>query len=259
MRASLNGPLSTRLSNAEVSFAHSEQLAKGRFRRATIFGTHGKDGTQTAVTDHQSHAPGGEPLEEDELRAVGRRIRALRKERGLSLKEMSEKAGLSTGFLSLFERGRSSITLTTLSNVARALDTDLAGLFAPARQDKRTETLPYVSRAREDGPGDRLPVIAAILSKDRGYKMLSPRASDLALEPILVEVQPNSGEYGPFTHEGEEFAFVLSGEMVYIVDGEQYRLGPGDSIHVRSTVRHAIRNDTEYPVRVLWVLTPRLF
>lgn len=194
------------------------------------------------------------------MRAVGRRIRALRKERGLSLKELSEKAGLSTSFLSLVERGRSSIALTSLSNVARALDIGLASLFAPVPPDKRPKTLPYVSRAHEDGPeDDRLPIIAAILSRDRSYKMLSPRAPGLALEPILVEVRPNSGEYEPFTHEGEEFAFVLSGEMVYIVEGEEYRLGAGDGIHVRSTVSHAIRNDTQEPVRVLWVLTPRLF
>lgn len=213
-----------------------------------------------AASDHQSYLPGSGPPEEDEVRAVGYRIRTLRKERGFTLRQLSEKAGLSTGFLSLVERGHSSIALTSLYNVAQALDTGLASFFAPAPPNNRPSFLPYVSRAHEDGlEDDRLPMIAEILSKDRRYKMLSPRAPDLALEPILVEIQPNTQEYEPFTHDGEEFAFVLSGELVYVVDGEEYRLGPGDSIHVRSTISHAVRNDTRDLARVLWVLTPRLF
>ena len=61
-----------------------------------------------------------------------------------------------------------------------------------------------------------------------------------------------------YSHEGEEFAYVLSGELVYIVDGIEYHLGPGDSIHLRSSVPHAMRNTKDEPVQAIWVLTPRL-
>src|SRR5215218_6466060 len=164
---------------------------------------------------------GTESSAEDEIVAVGKAIRTLRKEKGLSLRELSRLAGLSTSFLSMVERGRSSLALTSLNNVAKALDTDLADLFASERKVRVSHPLPHVSRAEEDGQ-------LSIASSQRVYKVLSPRAPGLVFEPLLVTV-----------------------------DGEEYRLGPGDSIHLLPTVPHAIRNDTDEPAKVLWVLTPR--
>jgi transcriptional regulator with XRE-family HTH domain len=187
---------------------------------------------------------------EDKVAAVGKAIRTLRKEKGLSLRELSQLAGLSTGFLSMVERGRSSLALTSLNNVAKALDTELADLFASERKVRMSHPLPHVSRAKEDG---RL----SIASSQRVYKVLSPRAPGLVFEPLLVTVGPNSDLEEPYSHEGEEFAYVIEGELIFAVDSEEYRLGPGDSIHLLPTVPHAIRNDTEEPAKVLWVLTPR--
>jgi transcriptional regulator with XRE-family HTH domain len=187
---------------------------------------------------------------ENEIAAVGKTIRTLRKEKGLSLRELSQLAGLSTGFLSMVERGRSSPALTSLNNIAKALDTDLADLFASERKVRVSHPLPHVSRAGEDG---RL----SIASSERVYKVLSPRAPGLVFEPLLVTVKPNSDLEEPYSHEGEEFAYVIEGELIFTVEGEEYRLGSGDSIHLLSSVPHAIRNDTDEPAKVLWVLTPR--
>jgi transcriptional regulator with XRE-family HTH domain len=198
----------------------------------------------------ESSAEDGSYRLEDEITAVGKAIRTLRKEKGMSLRELSRRAGLSTSFLSMVERGRSSPALTSLNNVAKALDTDLADLFASERKVRVSYPLPHVSRAEEDG---RL----SIASSQRVYKVLSPRAPGLILEPLLVTVQPNSGFEEPYNHEGEEFAYVVEGELIFTVDGEEYRLGPGDSIHLLPTVPHAIRNDTDESAKVLWVLTPR--
>ena len=187
---------------------------------------------------------------DDELAAVGSTIRALRRERGLSLRDLSRMSGLSTGFLSMVERGHSSLALTSLNNVAKALNVDLVELFPPGRKVRKAHPLPHVSRAEEDGQ-------VSIASSQRVYKVLSPRAPDLVLEPLLVTVQPGSDMQEPYAHDGEEFAYVLDGEIMFIVEGVEYRLGPGDSIHLLSTVPYAIHNDTGKPVRILWVLTPR--
>jgi quercetin dioxygenase-like cupin family protein/lambda repressor-like predicted transcriptional regulator len=187
---------------------------------------------------------------EDEIVAVGKAIRTLRKEKGLSLRELSRRAGLSTSFLSMVERGHSSLALTSLNNVAKALDTDLADLFASERKVRVSHPLPHVSRAKED---DQL----SIASSQRVYRVLSPRAPGLVFEPLLVTVRPKSDLEEPYSHEGEEFAYVIEGELLFTIHGEEYRLGPGDSIHLLSTVPHAIRNDTDEPAKILWVLTPR--
>jgi transcriptional regulator with XRE-family HTH domain len=198
-------------------------------------------------------------IEEERLRTIGAAIRSRRRELTMSLRELSKQSGLSIGFLSLVERGRSSPALTSLSNVAKALGVELSSFF-PAEEEEENEAeetkqrvspLPYVSRANDAAK------LAIILSQ-RIYKMLSPRVPGLVLEPIFVTVQPGDTIDEPYSHEGEEFAYVLSGELVFIVDGVEYRLGPGDSIHFRSTVSHTMRNDTDEPVQAIWVLTPRL-
>ncbi len=198
-------------------------------------------------------------IEEERLRTIGAAIRSRRQELNLSLRELSKQSGLSIGFLSLVERGRSSPALTSLSNVAKALGVELSSFF-PAEEEEQNEAeetkqrvspLPYVNRANDAAK------LSIILSQ-RIYKMLSPRIPGLVLEPIFVTVQPGDTMDEPYGHEGEEFAYVLSGELVFIVDGVAYRLGPGDSVHFRSTVSHAMRNDTDEPVQAIWVLTPRL-
>lgn len=198
-------------------------------------------------------------IEEERLRTIGAAIRSRRQELNLSLRELSKQSGLSIGFLSLVERGRSSPALTSLSNVAKALGVELSSFF-PAEEEElneaeetkqRVSPLPYVTRANDEAK------LSIILSQ-RIYKMLSPRIPGLVLEPIFVTVQPGDTMDEPYGHEGEEFAYVLSGELVFIVDGVAYRLGPGDSVHFRSTVSHAMRNDTDEPVQAIWVLTPRL-
>src|SRR5258706_8208014 len=67
--------------------------------------------------------------EEERLLAIGAAIRAKRHELGMSLRELSRQADLSIGFLSLVERGRSSLALTSLSNIAKALNLELSSFF----------------------------------------------------------------------------------------------------------------------------------
>lgn len=160
--------------------------------------------------------------------------------------------GFSIGFLSLVERGRSSLALTSLHKVAEALGTDVASFFPAERAMREPHPLPHVSRAGENSK-------IAIAERERTYTLLSGRAPNLLLEPLLVTIQPSETLEEPYSHEAEEFAYVLSGELLYVIDGVEYRLGPGDSIHFASSVPHAIQNDTDEPVQALWVLTPRLF
>lgn len=206
--------------------------------------------------------------DEERMRVIGSAIRSKRQELGLSLRELSRLSGLSIGFLSLVERGRSSLALTSLSNIAKALGIELSSFFPPvgvglvpskeepleiglAPTPSKEGLSPYVHRANDRSQ-------LALISSQRTYTMLSPRGPGLILEPIFVTIQPGDLLEEPYGHEGEEFAYVLSGELVFIVENVEYRLGPGDSIHLRSHLSHAMRNDTDRPVEAIWVLTPRL-
>jgi quercetin dioxygenase-like cupin family protein len=74
----------------------------------------------------------------------------------------------------------------------------------------------------------------------------------------LVTIAPTEAIEVPFTHEGEEFAYLLQGRLLFVIGGVRYRLGAGDSIHFASGVPHAVQNDGDEPVKALWVLSRRL-
>src|SRR6266508_2075739 len=178
-----------------------------------------------------------------QLAEVGTTIRRVRRELGLSLRDVGRATGFSISFLSLVERGRSSISLTSLHKLAVALGVDMR-VFFPAPPE--TVAGAHVSRAGDT----RLPIRGA-----HTYRLLGATGFDRALEPLLVTIAP--GEAGDprddYAHEGEEFAYVLSGALVFSVDGVEHRLEAGDSIHYRSTVPHLIRNDGSRPAEVVWV------
>ncbi len=207
--------------------------------------------SETGRTSHSKPAAGGEQDEGDAIGRIGAMIRARRQEQGLSLRDLSSRTGLSTGFLSLVERGQSSLALTSLHAVAKALEMEVAAFFGD-NGTPEPHQLPHVTRAEEGFD-------IAIAARQRTYKLLSGRAPNRVLEPLLVTVHANETIEEPYSHDGEEFAYVLSGEVRFIIAGTEYRLGPGDSIHFQSTVPHSIHNDTQEPVEAVWVLTPRLF
>jgi transcriptional regulator with XRE-family HTH domain len=187
-----------------------------------------------------------------QLAELGRTIRRLRRERGLSLRDLGRLTGFSFSFLSLVERGRSSISLTSLHTLAGALGVEMGVFFPAAEARPGPAAAVHVSRQTGDA---RLPIRGA-----HTYRLLGAAAFERALEPLRVTIAP--GEADPrddYAHEGEEFAYVLSGTLVFSVDGVEHRLEAGDSIHYQSTVPHLVRNKGTRPAEVLWVLTPRLF
>jgi quercetin dioxygenase-like cupin family protein len=214
----------------------------------------------------------------DLSRVIGFHVRVFRKEMGLSLRALSERSGLSVSFLSQLERGLSSIGLTTLRQLAgtlgheiveffdeTALDDDVAeaddGAHEPAgalvtarRSSPHASVDRYFTLTRSTGEQS-----SEYISGQRTYRLLSKRAPGLVLEPMLVSIAPG-GEIGEQeAHEGEEFAYVLRGELCYTVDGVEHRLRAGDSLHLLSSIPHRLHNDTDETTVVVSVVTPRLF
>ncbi|KAB1905027.1 cupin domain-containing protein [Micromonospora tulbaghiae] len=199
---------------------------------------------------------GGAADENTPAGVVGGRIRRYRKERGLTLRGLASRSGLSIGFLSQVERGISSIGLTALGSVAKALDRSVADFFDPgtASPDSTVSSLPrHFTLTRAETAATQY------VSGQQTYRMLSDRGPDLVLEPMLVHIAPGGRRENAYGHRGEEFAYVISGELLYEVEGVEHRLFPGDSVHLRSSVPHQLYNDTDAVTTVVSVVTPRLF
>lgn len=181
------------------------------------------------------------PASEADIR-VGRRLRALRLEAGLSLADLASRAGISIGALSQIERGVSSLRVRTLWPLAAALDIEPSQLLGEASEANDI----YCVRAhsRRD-----LPVRSEGIRK----QLLSPPGA--ALTGMTVEVDPGGGTAEAYAHSGHEFGIVLEGAAELVIDSTTYHLRKGDSFAFRSTLLHSFRNDGDSRCLILWVNT----
>ncbi len=174
---------------------------------------------------------------------LGRRLRAIRTAHGLSLAAVADKSGLSVSFLSAVERGQSSISVGNLFKLADAYGTTVPGLSPEARTDQRSVLHP------DDRPryvaGGGLVVIEDLIARPG------------ALEAQRIEIRPGGGSEEPYAHPGEEFIYVLSGQLAFWIDErEHYALQAGDSLSFRSTRLHRWWNDGSEPTTLLWINVP---
>ena len=179
---------------------------------------------------------------------VGESVKAIRKKKGLSLKDLSQRTGLDAGLLTEIEKGEVSPPLGTIIKVAKALDTKM-GYFISGGED-----LPYTI-VRKD---DRKLVSRFDTGKtDRyGYEFssLAPYKKNRHMEPLIVKLEPSDIEEERSTHDGQEFIYVLEGTMEVRLEGEVLLLEPGDAIYYDSTVPHLVKCHGKDTTKILAVL-----
>jgi len=180
------------------------------------------------------------------MKEVSSRIRELRIEKKFTLKDLSEKTGLSVSFLSQVERASSSLAITSLKKIADALEVPITRFFEDFSNDtfhvKKEEQKPF-----------------KLEGSSVTYTRLGGEFSGRSIEPLLVTYPPGSTPEKNFSHPGEEFYYILEGELIFEVDGKEFILKPGDSIHFPSTLSHAVRNPLQVDAKVLSIVTPVIF
>jgi transcriptional regulator with XRE-family HTH domain len=175
---------------------------------------------------------------------VGRALRALRAERGLSIRALAGSSGLAVNTLSLIENGRSSPSVSTLQLLARALGVRLCDFFDADQPRRELVFLAAGSRPRAAFAHGTVEDLGAGLS-ERG------------ISPLLVTLAPgaDSGAHA-IVHTGEELVLCLEGRLEYRVDGESFPLAVGDSLMFAAHLPHSWRNLDGTPSRALLVLCP---
>ncbi len=174
---------------------------------------------------------------------IGPRLRRLRTQRGLSLAEVAAAAEISIGFLSALERSQMSASVGTLRRLARYYRTNILDFFDATELNARL-VRPAKRKVLEAGPGVRMELLAW------GNKVM---------EPHLFRIAPRAGSGESYAHEGEEFLFVLRGELQIALDGEEYHLKRGDSFYFESATPHHWKNPGRSETWLLWVNTPPTF
>src|ERR1700746_1394823 len=167
-----------------------------------------------------------QPARDGTARALGARLRQLRLKRGASLATVARAAGISVGFLSALERSQMSASVGTLRKLARYYKTNILDFYDTAEPNKHL-VKPDARKVLEAGPGVRMELLAW---------------GNTVMEPHLFRIAAGAGSGDSYTHVGEEFLFVLKGELQISLRGEGYRLKSGDSFYFESAVPHKWEN-----------------
>jgi quercetin dioxygenase-like cupin family protein/DNA-binding Xre family transcriptional regulator len=192
-------------------------------------------------------------MEGERLQEVGWRIRDLRRKRGLGLRGLSEQCGLSVGFLSQIERGLSSFSIPSLRAICGALDVSLAEMLVMSNGPGKAFLADPRPAAITRGDNRSFVSLSDVSTK---YRFLSAPFPGRRFEVFIGEMAAGS-EHDLHQHEGEEFGYVLGGELDLTIGEEHHHLGSGDSYHLLATTPHACAACEKEGATVLWVQTAR--
>ena len=172
---------------------------------------------------------------------LGAHLKMLRETKGYTLKQVSEISGLSIGFISQVERGQTDPSLSSLKKLAGAVGVKLGDLF-----EQETPAHVVVKRGR----GKILNIDSFV------YCELLATSLNKTMEP-MIKVIKSGGKSGLVKpHIGEEFIWIIDGELQVTLDGVKYLLESGDSIYFQANQPHSWENISQTICQALWVMTP---
>jgi transcriptional regulator with XRE-family HTH domain len=181
---------------------------------------------------------------------IGQRLRTIREERGLSQRELANRAGLTNGTISLIEKNKTSPSVASLKSLLDAIPISMAEFFSTL-ENAQTQKVFY----RENE-------FTAVSPSSEGQVSLRQlgNAEEHTLQ-VLHETYPPGADTGPelITHEGEEAGVVISGEVEVTVDGNVAILGAGDGYLFDSRLPHRFRNIGKVTCVVVSACTPPSF
>jgi transcriptional regulator with XRE-family HTH domain len=194
---------------------------------------------------------------------MGAALRAVREQRGLSLREVARRVGVSPSFVSQVETGKANPSVGTLYALVGVLGTSLDDLMGDA-------TVVEEGRSPVSKPPTEVwPPVEVPLQKAAGRKRLEMTGvvwerlthdHDPFVDFLHVEYAPGSESCAPeelMRHGGREYGHVLSGRLDVQIGFEAYTVGAGDSIHFDSTTPHRLANTYDEPCTAIWFVIAR--
>jgi len=182
-----------------------------------------------------------------DTKKIGMRLEALRNERKLSLAELASRSGVSESELGAIESGRHSPSIAPLVKVSRALGVRL-GTFL----DDAEVSGPLVVRGGEASEVMRVTESDSQKIGTLSFFSLAKGKSGRSMEPFIVDIRPGAKEATLSTHEGEEFIYVLEGEVELRYGSDSIKLAAGDSVYYDSIVPHRVGSSA--PAKVIAVV-----
>jgi DNA-binding transcriptional MerR regulator/quercetin dioxygenase-like cupin family protein len=176
--------------------------------------------------------------------AIGAKLRQMRQRRELGIVDAARQARISPGFLSAIELAKANPSVATLQRLAATYETTVLEFFDAPRRARRLIR-----------PNER-----RVLTTESGVCMELLSVGTKMLECHLFRVPPKSGSDGSYAHAGEEFIYMLEGELeIWLDEWECHTLKPGDSFWFESNLGHRWFNPSKAEAVLIWVNTPLTF
>jgi DNA-binding transcriptional MerR regulator/uncharacterized cupin superfamily protein len=192
---------------------------------------------QEGVLNHRAAGPAEEPS------SIGPRFRKLRLRRGESLATVANAVGVSIGFLSNLERSQSGASIGIMHKLAHYYGLNILDLFNPI-DGTGPLVRPQDRKSLEGGPGVHMELLAS---------------GKITMEPHLFRVAPGAGSGESYSHEGEEFLYLVRGRLDIVLDSKEFQLRAGDSFYFSSKTQHRWVNPGKIETIILWINTPPTF
>jgi transcriptional regulator with XRE-family HTH domain len=176
--------------------------------------------------------------------SVGKRLQALRMEMGLSQRALAEMSGLNFNTLSLIENEKTSPNVSTLQQLASALNVPITTFF---------ESIKEVDQVVFQKAGERQKTIFSQGQiEDLGGGMALGEGT-----PLLLIFNPHEvSDLDPISHSGQEFVYCLEGDLIFTVGDEQHHLEEGDSLIFDAQIPHRWENQSDESARAILVICP---
>lgn len=174
---------------------------------------------------------------------VGQRLRILRDERGISMRALARRSGLSANALSMIERGLTSPSVSTLNKLAAALEIPITAFF---REEPVREQIVY----RKATERTRVPFMRGVI-EGLGGESFAGRVEAFLL---TLESGGSSGPHG-MIHTGHEMVFCMRGTIEYEVEDQRYLLEPGDSLIFAAQLIHRWRNPGSHVANAIIIIS----
>jgi transcriptional regulator with XRE-family HTH domain len=200
-----------------------------------------------SVSGKPTHPGAARPRPRSAEIKLANRLRQLRQDKQLTLKEVATSAGMSPAYLSRVENHKVSLTIAGLEQLAEALDVPMAIFF-----DEDSRNVPITHTPAGQGECRRFRGPSGFV-----FEMLAAAKKGKLMEPLIVDLGTASQPMPLKAHSGEEFNYVLSGECLLLYGDNQLHLREGDAVYYDASIPHAARAIKRRPCKLLAVISSR--
>ncbi len=178
---------------------------------------------------------------------IGKRLKELRDQKNMSLKELSEQSGVQIATLSRIENLKMTGTINSHLNIAKALGVELVDLYADAQQN---EIPTQVTKPQATAESFTYNALAS-------YEILTSQLFKKKMMPIILRIEPQ-GKTNPEQNPlgAERFVFVLEGEVAAYIGKDTYTLKTNSSLYFDASLEHHFENNGKKTAKVISVITP---